>query len=1209
MARSESGPAGPGWQFWVDRGGTFTDIVARDPHGRLLVRKLLSENPGCYDDAAVHGISELLASHSSGCRRIEAVKMGTTVATNALLERTGAQTVLVVTAGFRDALRIGYQNRPDLFALDIELPEMLYAGIIEARERVSAHGEVIEPLDLPALVSALRAARTAGCTSAAIAFMHGYRYTEHEQLAAEAALSAGFEQVSASHAVSPLMKLVARGDTTLADAYLSPVLMRYVSQLRAGLAELLGTAPLLFMQSNGGLARADHFRGKDSILSGPAGGVVAMAATAKLDRHLQLIGFDMGGTSTDVSLYDGAFERTAASSIAGFRITAPMLRIHTVAAGGGSILKFHQQRLQVGPESAGARPGPACYGHGGPLTVTDANVLLGRLQPDFFPAVFGPDGTAPIDAAVVRRKFDALAEQVNAASAQSLDVHQLALGFLRIAVERMAAAIKQISTQRGHDVTQFVLCCFGGAAGQHACQVADALGIDAVTIHRHASVFSAYGMGLADLRSLRQRMIEKALDARQLAALTGAFTELEDGARLELREQGLDDAQIHCERRLRIKLAGSDTALTVAASPSLEAIVDAFHAAHLGRFGFAASDETLIVDSIELEAIGDVAQADAAPTDDTAATLRPLGTRTAWFTSGARQTPLFARAAIPPHQPIDGPALLVEDNATTLVDPGWRAEVDARGHLSLKRFEPRPGRERIGTDVDPVMLEVFNSLFMHIAEQMGVVLQQTAYSVNIKERLDFSCAIFDADGGLVANAPHMPIHLGSMGESVRAVLAARSASMQPGDMYVLNAPYNGGTHLPDVTVVAPVFDDRGDEFSFSIACRAHHADIGGLTPGSMPATSRSIHDEGILLDNVLLVRDGVLRRSELERLLASGPYPARNIEQNLADIAAQIAAIAKGVAELDRVTRRYGRDVVQAYMAHVKRNAEECVRTAIGRLRSGRWTAELDGGEQIAVAVEIDTEERSAIVDFAGTSPTSASNFNAPAAIARAAVLYAFRTLVRDSIPLNDGCLTPIEIRLPEDSLVDPRYPAAVVAGNVETSQCITDALLAALGACAASQGTMNNLSFGNDRYQYYETICGGAGAGPGFDGASAVQTHMTNSRLTDPEVLEWRYPVRLRRFAIRQDSGGHGEFRGGDGVVREIEFLEPMHASILSGRRRVAPFGLAGGSDGERGRNSVIRNSGSIEPLEGTADVDLAAGDRLLIETPGGGGYGKRDG
>ena len=1202
-----------GWEFWIDRGGTFTDVVAKSPDGEIDSVKLLSDNPGRYADAAVHGIG--LFTGGDDPAPIAAVRMGTTVATNALLQRRGAATALVTTKGFRDALRIGYQNRPDIFALHIELPEMLYSQVIEADERVSARGEVIAPLDEAGLRADLEEALERGVESVAIVFLHGYRFPEHERLAARIAKEAGFRQVSVSHATSALMKLVSRGDTTLADAYLSPVLNRYVRQVREGLAGRLGDAPLLFMQSHGGLAGADAFRGKDSILSGPAGGVVGMAETAAAAGLRRLIGFDMGGTSTDVSLYDGGFERTGSMTIAGVRFSAPMMRVETVAAGGGSILKFASQRLQVGPDSAGAYPGPACYRNGGPLTVTDANVLLGRIQPDHFPRVFGPGGDEGIDAGLVSRRFERLAGEVGERTGKPVDRDRLAAGFLRIAVERMANAIKRISTQRGHDVSRFTLCCFGGAAGQHACQVADALGVERVFLHPLAGVLSAYGMGMAEMRSLQQRSVESPLGdappperesapAERLAELRSVYAELEAANTEVLARQGVDPAHLRFVRRALLRVAGSDTALIVSWHDDVSRMAREFRRAHRARFGFEPGHAALIVESVESEATVPGAGVTeprwtGGETDPGAEAVRDV-----WFGDRRVPTPVFRRERLAAGCRIVGPAIVVEDNSTLVIEPYWHAAVNEFGHLVLARHAPRPASERIGTEVDPVMLEVFNNLFMHIAEQMGVVLENTAHSVNIKERLDFSCGVFDPEGDLIANAPHMPVHLGSMGDSVRTILAHRRDTMKPGDTFMLNAPYNGGTHLPDVTVVTPVFDAEGGDLIFSVACRAHHADIGGCSPGSMPATSASIHEEGVLIDNVRLVGAGKFREDAVRTLLASGDHPARNPDRNVADFKAQIAANTRGVAELGAMVEHFGLDVVHAYMGHIKRNAEECVREAIAALRDGEWSLELDGGETISVRIAIDHGRRSASIDFEGTSPESPGNFNAPASIARAAALYVFRTLVEDDIPLNQGCMKPLTIRFPEASLVNPRYPAAVAAGNVETSQCVTDALLAALNVCAASQGTMNNLTFGNERHQYYETICGGSGAGPGFDGASAVHTHMTNSRLTDPEVLEWRFPVRLERFCIRRGSGGRGRHDGGDGVIREIRFLEPMNASILSNRRRQTPFGLQGGGGGQPGRNYVIRESGEVENLTATAEVRLRAGDRFVVETPGGGGY-----
>ena len=1192
-----------GWEFWIDRGGTFTDVVARNPDGEIASVKLLSENPGHYADAAVHGIG--LFTDGDDPAPIAAVRMGTTVATNALLQRLGASTALVTTRGFGDALRIGYQNRPDIFALQIKLPEMLYSQVIEAEERISATGEVITSLDEARLRSELARARAGGVNSVAIVFLHGYRFPEHERVAGRIAADLGFEQISVSHATSALMKLISRGDTTLADAYLSPVLDRYVRQVREGLAGRLGDAPLLFMQSHGGLVSADAFRGKDSILSGPAGGVVGMAETASAAGLRRLIGFDMGGTSTDVSLYNGEFERSGHMTIAGVRFSAPVMRVETVAAGGGSILKFASQRLQVGPESAGAYPGPACYRNDGPLTVTDANVLLGRIQPDYFPEVFGPDGNEGIDAEVVSRRFEGLAKAVRRQTGKPVVRDRLAAGFLRIAVERMANAIKRISTQRGHDVSRFTLCCFGGAAGQHACQVADALGVEQVFLHPLAGVLSAYGMGMAEMRSLQQRSVEQFLSDELLPEIESVYAELEAANAQLLARQGVDAAHLRFVRRAMFRVAGSDTSLIVSWHGDARRMAQEFRQAHQARFGFEPGHTALIVESVESEA--EVPGARVTEPGWTGGERDPEAeaVRDAWLGDRRVPTRIFRRERLAAGCRVDGPAIVVEDNSTLVIEPDWRATVNEFGHVILARHTPRPTSERIGTEADPVMLEVFNNLFMHIAEQMGVVLENTAHSVNIKERLDFSCGVFDPEGDLIANAPHMPVHLGSMGDSVRTILAHRGDSMKPGDTFMLNAPYNGGTHLPDVTVVTPVFDAEGRELIFSVACRAHHADIGGCSPGSMPAASASIHEEGVLIDNVRLVEGGRFLEQEVRSLLACGEYPARNPDQNVADFKAQIAANTRGVAELGAMVEHFGLDVVHAYMGHIKRNAEECVRDAIAALRDGEWSLRLDGGETIRVRITIDHGRCSADIDFEGTSPVSPGNFNAPASVARAAALYVFRTLVEEDIPLNQGCLKPLTIHFPDASLVNPRYPAAVAAGNVETSQCITDALLAALNVCAASQGTMNNLTFGNERHQYYETICGGSGAGPGFGGASAVHTHMTNSRLTDPEVLEWRFPVRLERFCIRTGSGGPGRYAGGDGVIRELRFLEPMKVSILSNRRRLAPFGLEGGADGRPGRNYVIRASGEVEHLTATAEVQLQTADRFVVETPGGGGYG----
>ncbi|MEQ8195206.1 MAG: hydantoinase B/oxoprolinase family protein [Rhodospirillales bacterium] len=1195
------------WQFWIDRGGTFTDVVARAPDGTLSARKFLSENPAHYADAAVHGIRGVLGIAPGDpipVEKIGAVKMGTTVATNALLERKGEPVLLAITKGFKDQLRIGYQNRPKIFARRIELPEMLYRDVVEIDERIGAHGDILTPLDAQAARAGLERAYANGLRAIAVVLMHGYRYARHEQAVAGIAREIGFTQISVSHAVSPLMKLVARGDTTVVDAYLSPILRRYVDRV----ASELGNTRLMFMQSNGGLTDAALFQGKDSILSGPAGGVVGMVRTAERAGFKKVIGFDMGGTSTDVSHYDGDFERTFDTQVAGVRLQAPMMRIHTVAAGGGSILHFDGARLRVGPDSAGADPGPASYRLGGPLTVTDCNVMLGRVQPDFFPRVFGPDANAPLDRAVVESEFGKLAARVNAETASERTPEEIAEGFLTIAVENMANAIKQISTQRGYDVGGYALNCFGGAGGQHACRVADALGMETVLIHGFAGVLSAYGMGLADIRALREKSVETPVTPDIARTLRAPLNELAEDAVAEIRRQDIaeDDIVLHC--RAHIKYAGTDTALIFdiedgANEASLRA---AFEDLHRRRFGFVAPERGLIVEAVSVEAVGG-----AEPIDETLAEpANGAGGGIAaarMFTQGAwREIAVCRRESLRPGAAVKGPAIVAETNATTVIEPGWQAEMTAGGHLILTRFEARARRVALGTEADPVTLEIFNNLFMSVAEQMGAVLANTAQSVNIKERLDFSCAVFDAAGQLIANAPHIPVHLGSMSEGVQSVIRERHGSMKPGDVWVLNAPYNGGTHLPDITVVTPVFDAKEAGILFYVASRGHHADIGGITPGSMPPGSRTVEEEGILIDNFLLVEQGRLLETELRELLSNGPWPARNPDQNVADLKAQIAANEKGVRELGRMADHFGAETVAAYMGHVQDNAEECVRRVLDVLRDGRFSAEMDNGARIEVAIKIDKAKREAAIDFTGTSDQQRNNFNAPFAVTRAAVLYVFRTLVDDDIPLNAGCLKPLKIIVPDGSLLNPRYPAAVVAGNVETSQAIVNALYGALGTMAAAQGTMNNLTFGNERHQYYETICGGTGAGPDFDGTDAVQSHMTNSRLTDPEVLEWRYPVSIDSFSLRPGSGGRGKHRGGDGVIRRIRFLEPMTAAILSGSRRVAPFGLEGGEAGRPGVTRIERAGGETETLGATDQASLKDGDVIVIETPGGGGYGK---
>jgi 5-oxoprolinase (ATP-hydrolysing) len=1209
-----SGPD-PRWQFWIDRGGTFTDIVARRPDGTLTTRKLLSENPERYRDAAVHGIRELLEL-SPGApipgTAIDAVKMGTTVATNALLEREGERTVLVITRGFGDALRIAYQNRPKLFVRNIVLPTLLYERAIEIDERMGAHGDTVLPLDVAAAERELKAAFAKGIRAVAIVFMHGYRYPGHERRVAEIARGIGFAQVSVSHEVSPLMKLVSRGDTTVVDAYLSPILRRYVAQVES---ELPGVR-LQFMQSSGGLTDAHRFQGKDAILSGPAGGIVGAVQVSRLAGYDKIIGFDMGGTSTDVTHYAGEYERAFVTEVAGVRLRAPMMRIHTVAAGGGSICIFDGARFRVGPESAGANPGPVSYRRGGPLTVTDCNVMVGKIDPALFPRVFGATGDAPLDVDAVRAAFLDLAAKLARSSGHQRTPEAIAAGFLEIAVDNMAHAIKHISVERGYDVTEYTLCCFGGAGGQHACAVADALGMTRVFIHPLAGVLSAYGMGLADVRALRQHAVEAVLDLATLARTEPLFAKLADVARAEVEAQGIPAAGIGLERTLHLKYEGTDTTLEIPFAPSpgagadaatLAALIADFERRYRTQYGFLMPDKALVIEAVAVEAVGRVATPDEvvpvfAPRAGSLepAKFNPVYTGGAWH-----DAPVYVRADLRPGDRIAGPAVIAEQNATTVVEPGWAATLTGRDHLVLERAVALVRTHAIGTTADPVLLEVFNNLFMAIAEQMGVTLANTAYSVNIKERLDFSCALFDAVGNLIANAPHMPVHLGSMGESVATVIANRAGTMRPGDAFVLNAPYNGGTHLPDVTVIAPVFLDAVDRPEFYVASRGHHADIGGITPGSMPPDSTHVEQEGVLLDNVQLVAEGRFLAEELRAILGSGKYPSRNIDQNLADLRAQVASCARGIGEIRKMVAHFGLPVVRAYMKHVQDNAEEAVRRVLDVLKDGRFEYEMDSGAKIAVRISIDKLAREATIDFSGTSAQQPTNFNAPSAVCKAAVLYVFRTLVDDEIPMNAGCLKPLRIVIPEGSMLAPRYPAAVVAGNVETSQAVTDTLYGALGVLAAAQGTMNNFTFGNDRHQYYETISGGAGAGPDFDGASVVQTHMTNSRLTDPEVLEWRFPVRLDAYRIRRGSGGSGLHRGGDGGERRVRFLERMTAVMLANHRRVAPFGVAGGGPGATGRNWVERVDGRREEFGATFQVEMEPGDVFVIQTPGGGGYG----
>jgi 5-oxoprolinase (ATP-hydrolysing) len=1307
------------WDFWIDRGGTFTDVIGRDPEGRLHPRKLLSENPEAYRDAAVQGIRDLLGLSpgepvSGG--RIGDIKMGTTVATNALLERKGERTLLLITRGFRDALRIAYQARPDIFAKEIVLPEQLYDRVVEVDERVRADGTLERALDLASAEEEIARARSDGFDAVAIVLMHSWKYPEHERAVARLCRDSGFSQVSTSHEASPLVKLVGRGDTAVVDAYLSPILARYVRQVAGELGAVppafphsadkhsplppsalpgisptrgeIGHSPaprLMFMMSSGGLTAAERFRGKDAILSGPAGGVVGMAETARLAGFQHVIGFDMGGTSTDVAHYDGDYERAFDTEVAGVRIRAPMMRIHTVAAGGGSILHYDAGRFRVGPDSAGANPGPACYRRGGPLAVTDANLLIGKLQPDFFPAIFGPNQDQRLDAESVKEKFAALAKQIGGKSPEAV-----AEGFVTVAVENMANAIKKISVQRGYDVTRYLLNCFGGAGGQHACLVADALGMEAVLIHPFSGLLSAYGIGLASVFAARQQALLEPLVEGSIHAIDAVIDSLREMVLAELAEQGIGAERLAWRPVLHIRYDGTDTALPVDFSANaIAAARKDFEAAHKAQFGFVYDDRQLVVETVAVEGAEARSAGAGEPDRETVEEAAEAGETRDIYSEGAwRRAGVFRREDLRPGQRLAGPALVIEKHQTIVVEPGWQAEITAKDHVLLRRAEKKRRRAAIGTEADPILLEVFNNLFMSIAEQMGVTLQNTAYSVNIKERLDFSCAVFDRAGALVANAPHMPVHLGSMDRSVETIIRLNEGDVSPGDVFALNAPYNGGTHLPDITVVTPVFEegrgslspleggeqpvraanssrqwrderpanagtvqstgdpdgspkategvgsgsarpartpprsaapidpplegeDQRPRILFWVASRGHHADIGGTAPGSMTPLATTVDEEGVLIDNFRLVERGRFREKELEQLLSDHPWPVRNLRQNVADLKAQIAANEKGVAELKKMVAHFGLDVVEAYMGHVQDNAAESVRRVLDRLPDrSQYEYPTDTGQTIKVKISVDRDRREATVDFTGTSPVMKNNFNAPEPVTRAAVLYAFRLMVEDAIPMNAGCLRPINIVVPDGCMLKPAYPAAVVAGNVETSQHVTNAIFGAMGALANAQGTMNNLTFGNAAYQYYETICSGSPAGRmndgrGFSGTAAVHTHMTNSRLTDPEVLELRFPVLLEDFHMRRGSGGKGRWNGGDGTRRTIRFLEKMECAILSSHRSRPPAGLDGGGDGEAGRTEVRRLDGQVETLRACDQTVLEAGEAVIVTTPTPGGFG----
>ena len=1195
------------WQFWIDRGGTFTDVIGRNPSGKILTHKLLSENSRQYPDAAIQGMRDLLSlkdSETIPMHKIDAIKMGTTVATNALLERKGENTLLAITSGFGDVLRIGYQQRPKLFSLDIKLPDMLYSKIVEIEERVDINGKILTKLNTQKTEKSLKKAFNEGFNSIAIVLLHGYRYKDHEQKISVIAKNIGFKQISVSHRVSPLMKIIPRGDTTVVDAYLSPILRRYVSQVKNALGSTqLDSGKLMFMQSNGGLTDANYFQGKDAILSGPAGGVVGMVKTGEKIGLKKLIGFDMGGTSTDVCHYNGDYERTLETEVAGVRLRSPMMLINTVAAGGGSILHFDGSRYRVGPDSAGANPGPACYRNGGPLTVTDCNVMIGKLDPDFFPQVFGPNANQKLDSNIVEEKFITLANEISKSTNKPVTPVEVAQGFLSIAVESMANAIKKISVQRGYDVSNYALSCFGGAGGQHACLVADSLGIKKIHLHPYAGVLSAYGIGLADSKTINDLAIELALNKEVINSLGDSFKTLKKKGKEELISQNLDKELFHYIKRVYLRYKDSDSALAVIFDDQKEMKLS-FEDIHRARFGFISPEKKLIVESIQVEVSCQSKQFDLEETTQKSKTLS-LASKNVFINSKTQKTIFYNRSDIALDDILFGPAIIIESTSTIVIEPGWQASINETNDLILQRIKKIKRASAIGTNVDPVMLEIFNNLFMNVAEQMGTVLENTASSVNIKERLDFSCALFSPTGDLVANAPHIPVHLGSMSESIKTIIRENFDTMCPGDAFLINAPYNGGTHLPDITLIKPVYDKNSEKVIFYVATRGHHADIGGTVPGSAPANSSHVKEEGILIDNFTLVSKGVFLEKEIHDLLSSGEFPARNIQQNIADLKAQVASAEKGSQELIKVIENYGLEVVHAYMQHVQDNAEESIRRVLAVLKDSSFTYKMDDGNQVSVAISVDKKNRSATIDFTGTSDQHPGNYNAPSAICYAAVLYVFRCLVDDDIPLNAGCLKPLNLIIPKHSMINPEYPAAVIAGNVETSQYIVDALLGALGVVAASQGTMNNFIWGNDRVQNYETICGGSGASANQDGCSAVHTHMTNSRLTDPEVLEWRFPVRLESFSIRKNSGGKGLKNGGDGVDRRMRFLESMTVNIITGHRVVPPYGMSGGGSGVVGKNYVIHSDNSITELKTKGQIEVTKGDLFVLKTPGGGGFG----
>ena len=1202
------------WSFWIDRGGTFTDTLALNPNGRILSSKFLSVNPEKYLDAAIHSIRKFLSVPNEQkilVSQIDSIKLGTTVATNALLERKGSRTVLVTTQGFEDQLRLGYQNRPDIFARKINLPDQLYEKVVSVKERVLANGHIFKSLEINSVRDALQTCVEEGITSCAIVLMHGYKFINHEKKIAKLAIQLGFQQVSASHEVNPQIRFVERGDTTVLDAYLTPVLRKYINQLEENFEGDLGRR-LMFMQSNGGLTIPKLFHGKDAVLSGPAGGVVGAVEVSLRLGEKKIIGFDMGGTSTDVCHFSGKYERVFRGEIAGTRLASPMMNIHTVAAGGGSVLSYSAGRLQVGPESAGANPGPACYGKGGPLTVTDANVITGRLRPEFFPPIFGKKGNQNLDKQASILAIDPFSQQLQRTA------ETLAEDWLSIATQNMVSAIKKISVQRGYNVLNYCLTVFGGAGGQFACEIAEKLGMSKCLLHSKASLLSAYGIGLATIRRVRKESVEKPLLDKGMESLISQISVIREALKVEVLDQGVELGELESETTIFLKSENTDTSFPIVFQ-SVQEMRRSFKKSFKKQFGFLVETNSIIVDSISVEVYQkrkslDISSKSSGKLSKKAAKF--FTTEQVFINDKWQNCKFIRKEDLNLDDYVNGPAIIIEAFTSVLVKPGWQAQLTQDKSIFLKKSQHRKHKHRtfVTTKPDPMLLEVFNNMFMSIAEQMGIVLENTAQSVTIKERLDFSCAVFDSSGNLIANAPHMPVHLGSMEASVKAVIK-KNKNICCEDIYALNAPYDGGTHLPDITVVKPVFYGSDSKLIFFVASRGHHTDIGGLTPGSMPPDSRDIQDEGVYIENFKLVDSGYFLTKEIKHILSTAKYPVRAIDTNLADLRAQVAACEKGQKELNRLIEEYGSDLVQTYTSFVNKNASEMVKSILPSVKPGSYLYKMDNDidgnkRQIAVSVELQNKPLRVTIDFSGTTLQTKTNFNAPEPVTRAAVLYAIRILVGGAIPMNSGLMSNIKIILPKGTMLSPRYPAAVIAGNVETSQAVTSALLLAFGIQAAAQSTMNNVTWGNDKYQYYETICGGTGAGilangKAHSGTSGVHSHMTNSRLTDPEILELRFPVILEQFSLRKDSGGTGLAKGGNGVVRKIRFLESMNFSIISGHRSVPPPGLHGGTGGSVGLTILERQNGEQIILDACDKISLIKDDLIIIKTPGGGGYG----